>query len=308
MTENKRNFKCGMVSIVGRPNVGKSTLLNSIVGEKIAIVSAVPQTTRQQIRGIYNSEQGQIIFIDTPGVHMAKDKLDQFMNKASTGTVDEVDCVIYLVDTSRRIGKEEESVAQNLKAVKKPVVLGLNKIDLKGKYLAEYIEFWEKIKEEKVEEMKNFTMVALSGEKGNNVEKLIEVIFEYLPAGPALYPDDIISDYPQKMAIADIVREKLLNILRQELPHSIGVTVEHLQPIKKKTTHIKALIMVERESQKEIVIGKQGNILKKVGTEARKELEDLLETKVFLELHVKYQKRWRDNIGLLQELGYGGIE
>ncbi|MCA9408270.1 MAG: GTPase Era [Candidatus Omnitrophica bacterium] len=302
---DKKGFKCGMVSIVGRPNVGKSTLLNSIVGEKIAIVSTVPQTTRQQIRGIYNDKRGQIVFIDTPGLHMAKDKLDQFMNKASAATVDEVDCLIYLVDTSRKIGREEESIAQNLKTVKKPIIFGLNKVDLKGKYLSEYIEFWEKVKEEKVEQMKNFSMIALSGEKERNVEKLVDILFDFLPEGPALYPEDIISDFPQKLAIADIIREKLLKILRQEIPHSVGVVIEHMQPVKKKTMHIKGLILVEKETQKEIVIGKQGRVLKQVGTEARKELEDLLETKVFLELHVKYQKRWRDNISLLQELGYG---
>lgn len=303
----KEQGRCGVVSIVGRPNVGKSTLLNYIVGEKVAIVSQVPQTTRHQIRGIYNDGRGQIIFIDTPGLHLGRDKLDKFMNQSSVGTFHEADCIVYLVDTSRRVGQEEEYAAGQLAAVKAPIILGLNKIDLKGKYVSDYISLWEKARGKPVQEMEKFTLLPLSGKDGTNAEKLVTVIFEYLPEGPALYPRDIVCDVPQKMVIADIVREKLFELMKEEIPHALSVVVEHLERRGNKITHIKALILVERETQKEIVIGKGGHVLKKAGTLARVELEGLLETKVFLELYVKVQKDWRDNAGVLQDLGYGDI-
>ena len=305
MNENEKvNLRSGIVSIIGRPNVGKSTLLNAILGEKVAIVSAVPQTTRNQIRGIYTDERGQIVFIDTPGLHKNKDQLDQLMNNSSIGTLQEVDCVIYLVDTTRETGDEEERVANEVKSIKAPLILGLNKVDLKKADIPGYIAFWERIKGEPVTEIKNFTMIALSGKDSINIPKLLDIIFEYLPEGPLLYPADTISDTPQKMVIADIIREKLFSLMREEIPHSLGVLVESLQPVRKKTLHIKALIVVERETQKEIVIGKGGAILKEVGTLAREELEDLLEQKVFLELFVKIQKNWRHDVQFLQELGY----
>ncbi len=302
--EKIKSFKSGMVSIVGRPNVGKSTLLNSILGQKVAIVSKVPQTTRHQIRGIYNDSRGQIVFIDTPGFHRGKDKLDEFMNNASSATFDSVDCLIYLVDTSREIGKEEESISQQLKSVKGPLILGLNKVDLKkGTDISEYISFWEKVKGQPVTEMKNFMMIALSGQEGINIKKLIDIIFDFLPEGPALYPDDQISDVPQRLVMAETIREKLFELLREELPHSVGVVIEDIETVKK-ILHIKALIYIERDSHKEIVIGKRGQMLKNVGTLARQELESLLNTKIFLEIFVKVQKDWRDDVGLLQELGY----
>jgi len=303
--KEENNFRCGMVSIVGRPNVGKSTLLNKIVEEKVAIVSRVPQTTRNQIRGIYNDDRGQIIFIDTPGLHMGKDKLDQYMNKASSGTLHDADCIIYLVDTHRKIGEEEEIIIQKLKSVKCPIILGLNKVDIKGGDIPAYISFWEKAHGRPVTEMKSFTLMALSGKDGINIDKLLDVLFEYIPQGPALYPQNIIADVPQKMAVADVIREKLFRIMKEEIPHSLGVVIEEMSPLRKKTMMIKALIFVERKTQKEIVIGKEGKNLKKVGTLARKDLEELLETKIFLELYVKVQERWRDSSSFLQELGYG---
>ncbi|MBI5149847.1 MAG: GTPase Era [Candidatus Omnitrophica bacterium] len=295
--------RCGMVAIVGRPNTGKSTLLNRIVGEKVAIVSQVPQTTRNQIRGIYNDERGQIVFIDTPGLHIGRDKLDKFMNQSSVGTFHEADCIVYLVDTSRRVGQEEEYAAGRLAAVKAPVILGLNKIDLKGKHISEYISLWEKAKGKPVPEMEKFTLLPLSGKDGTNAEKLVTIIFDYLPEAPALYPQDIVCDVPQRLVIADIVREKLFELMKEEIPHALSVVIEDMRR-KGKVTHIKALILVERETQKEIVIGKGGQVLKTVGTLARKELEELLETKVFLELYVKVQKQWRNDDSFLQELGY----
>lgn len=304
ITDKKDVFRCGTVAIVGRPNTGKSTLLNRILGEKVAIVSRVPQTTRNQIRGIYNDERGQIVFIDTPGLHLGKDALDRFMNQSSTGTIHGTDCIIYLVDTSRRIGREEEYAAQQLKSIKVPLILGLNKVDLKGTYIPDYIALWEKNQGKSVQEMEDFTLLPLSSQEGINVEKLMDILFDYLPAGPALYPADILCDVPQRMVMADIIREKLFERMREEIPHALSVVIEEIQPRKGRVTHMKALILVERPSQKEIVIGRGGGILKEVGTHARLELEELLERKVFLELHVTVQKNWRNDIVLLQESGY----
>ncbi len=301
---SNQRHRCGVVSIVGRPNVGKSTLLNCILKEKVTIVSAVPQTTRHQIRGIYNDERGQIVFIDTPGLRVGRDKLDKFMNKSSVGTLDDADCIIYLVDTSRRVGTEEGYACGQLAGVKAPVILGFNKIDLKGKYLADYIALWEKAKGKTVQEMKGMTLLALSGKNGTNVTKLIDIIFDCLPEGPALYPPEVICDMPQKLALADIIREKLFELMKEEVPHALSVVVECLEPRRNKVTHIKALILVERETQKEIVIGRGGHVLKTAGTLARKELEGLLETKVFLELYVKVQQQWRNDDTLLYDLGY----
>jgi len=301
--KQQEDFRCGMVSIVGRPNVGKSTLLNSIVDEKVAIVSKVPQTTRNRIRGIYNSDKGQIVFIDTPGLVVGKDKLDRILKKASLGTLGDADCIIHLVDVTERVGKEEEVLVRRLKTAKCPIILGLNKIDHKGKYMDQYISLWEQVKNKPATEISNLTILPLSGKSGLNVDKLIEILLDTLPQGHALYPTDIVCDIPQKIVIADIIREKLLNILRDEIPHSIAVIVELIQPKKKKTTHISVIILVERESQKEIVIGKDGHVLKRVGTLARHELEDLMDTKVFLEMKVKARKKWRDNPSFLNELG-----
>ena len=297
------NFRCGMVTIVGRPNVGKSTLLNAIVQEKIAIVSKVPQTTRNQIRGIYNDERGQIVFIDTPGLYLGKDKLDQLLIKSAFSSTQDVDCVIHLVDTSEATGPEEQEVVKRLSTVKVPIILGLNKIDLKGKHLPAYIALWEKVRGKSVQEMNNFILLPLSGRTRKNIDKLLDIIFEFLPIGPALYPFDTVSDVPQRIAIADIIREKFLSLMREEIPHSIAVAVETIQPKKNNVLYISAFIFVERESQKEIVIGKRADVLKKVGTQAREELQTLLNSRIFLDLQVKTQKKWRDDSYFLQELG-----
>ena len=304
------NFRCGMVTIVGRPNTGKSTLLNAIVQEKIAIVSHVPQTTRNQIRGIYNDERGQIVFIDTPGLYLArlparqgKDKLDQLLNKSAFSSTQDVDCVIHLVDSSEATGQEEHEVVKRLSTVKVPIILGLNKIDLKGKHVPSYIALWEKAKGKSVQEMENFVLLPLSGRSRRNIDKLLDIIFDFLPVGPALYPLDVVTDVPQRLAIADIIREKYLLIMREELPHSIAVSVETIQPRKNNVLYISAFIFVERESQKEIVIGKRADVLKKVGTRAREELEILLKSNIFLDLQVKTQKKWRDDLYFLEELG-----
>lgn len=305
MTEENKQLRCGMVSIVGRPNVGKSTLLNTILDEKVTIVSRVPQTTRNQVRGIYNDKRGQIVFIDTPGLHLGKDdRLDQFMNDTSVNTMLDVDCIIYLVDTTRHIGEEEEAVAKKLKHINIPIILGLNKVDAKGPYISEYISFWEKVRGMPVQEMKNFMMITLSGKENKNIPQLLDIIFDFLPEGPLLYPQDIVADVPQKMALSDIIREKLFEIMKEEIPHSIGVYVEQLEPMPKKMLHIAAIILVERETQRGIVIGKDGENLKHIGSKARREMEELLDQKIFLDLHVKVQPNWRNDPSILQDLGY----
>ena len=294
-----------MVAIVGRPNVGKSTLLNAILGEKVSIVSDVPQTTRHQIRGIYTDERGQIVFIDTPGVHAGKDKLDKYMSRASLGSIDSMDAIIHMVDASEKTGLEEEHVISRLNKCGKPIIVALNKIDItKGKFVPEYIKLWEQIRGVAMTEMKDLTLFPLSALRGTNVKKLVDLLFEQMPTGPLLYPIDAITDLPKRMAMADLIREKLFLLMREEMPHSIAVIIEGVQPKRGKVLHIRAAILVERESQKEIVIGKAGAILKQVGTEARKDLEELVDSKVFLELFVKTSSHWREDYGTLEDMGY----
>lgn len=294
-----------MVAIVGRPNVGKSTLLNAMMGEKVSIVSAVPQTTRHQIRGIHTDQRGQIIFIDTPGLHGGKDILDKYMNRVSLGSIDSVDAVIHMVDASEKTGAEEQYVISRLNKCGKPIIVGLNKIDItKGKFVPEYIKLWEQTRGVPMTEMRDLVLFPLSALKGTNVKKLLDLLFEQMPQGPLLYPEDAITDLPRRMAMADLIREKLFNLMREEIPHSIAVIIEGVQPKRGKVLHIRAAILVERESQKEIVIGKAGAILKQVGSQARKDLEDLVESKVFLELFVKTRSNWREDYGTLEDMGY----
>ncbi len=300
----KAKIKCGMVSIVGRPNVGKSTLLNSLIGTKIAIVSKVPQTTRNQIRGIYTDERGQIIFIDTPGIHSGRDRLDDYMNKSVTFSTQGADCIIHLVDTMDRVGEDEERLAFRLRDMKVPIILGLNKVDMNAKYLSDYIQLWERVQGKPATEFKKFTILPLSAKTGIHIDQLTEAIFGYLPKGPMLYPQDSVTDTPKKMAISDIIREKFYYLLKEELPHSIAVVVESLRAVKGKTFRIEAVVYVERDSQKKIIIGHKGETLKKAGSMAREDLEALLGQQVFLDLHVKVQRNWRDNDSLLLEMGY----
>ena len=289
-----------MVAIIGRPNVGKSTLLNAILGEKVSIVSNIPQTTRHQIRGIHTDERGQIVFIDTPGIHAGKDKLDKYMNRASFGSIDSVDAVIHMVDASEKTGLEEKHVTSRLSQCGKPIIVCLNKIDItKGKFVPEYIKLWEEIRGVPMTEMKDIILFPVSALKGTNVKKLVDLLFEQMPQGEFLYPEDTITDFPKRMAMADLIREKLFLLMREEIPHSIAVIIEGVQPKRGKVLHIRAAILVERESQKEIVIGKGGAILKQVGSEARKDLEELVDGKVFLELFVKTTSHWREDYSTL---------
>jgi len=294
-----------MVAIVGRPNVGKSTLLNAILGEKVSIVSDVPQTTRHQIRGIHTDERGQIVFIDTPGIHKGSDKLDKYMDRASLGSIDSTDAVIHLVDASEKTGLEERLVISRLNKCGKPIIVGLNKIDItKGKFVPEYINLWEEIRGVPMTEMNDLILFPLSALKGTNVKKLLDLLFEQMPQGPFLYPEDVITDFPKRMAMADLIREKLFLLMREEIPHSIAVIIEGVSPKKGKVLHIRAAILVERESQKEIVIGRAGAILKQVGSQARRDLEELVDSKVFLELFVKAASHWREDYSTLEEMGF----
>jgi GTPase len=303
--KEETNLKTGVVSIIGRPNVGKSTLVNKILDEKVAIVSPIPQTTRNQIRGVYNDERGQVVFIDTPGLHLGGDKLDKFMNRSSIGSLESIDCVIHLADASEHVGVEERNVVEQLKGVKCPIILGLNKVDVnKGKFIPDYIALWEEARGKNINEMKKFTLLPLSGKNGTNVDKLLDIVFEQLSEGPLFYPRDTVCDVPRKMVISDTIREKLFQCMREEVPHSIAVVIEDMKPRKGKTLYVRAVVLVERDTQKEMVIGRAGATLKKIGTEARVELEDLLEQKVFLEIFVKTQKKWREDHALLEQMGY----
>jgi GTP-binding protein Era len=300
-----KKLKSGMVAIVGRPNVGKSTLLNAILGEKVSIVSDVPQTTRRQIRGIHTDGRGQIVFIDTPGMHIGRDKLDKYMDRASLSSIDGVETVIHMVDASETTGLEEKRVISRLNKCGKPIIVALNKTDItKGKFVPEYIKLWEDTRGKPITAMEDLTLFPLSALKGTNVKKLLDLLFEKMPEGPLLYPVDAITDLPKQMAMADLIREKLFKLMREEVPHSIAVVIEGVKPKKGKVLHIRANILVERESQKEIVIGRGGAVLKQVGTEARKDLEELVDQKVFLELFVRTKSRWREDYSTLEEMGY----
>lgn len=312
MVKNKKSeeiqastLKCGTVAIIGRPNVGKSTLLNTLLEEKVSIVSDIPQTTRQQIRGIYNDQRGQIIFIDTPGYHLGRDSLDKHMSRSMANAISDVDAIIHLVDTYDRIGPEERQVINRLNDCGKPIIVGLNKVDIaKGKFVSEYIQLWEEMRGKPITEMPDLTLLPLSALKGTNLKKLVDILFEKLPQGPLLYPTDILTDFPQRMAMADIIREKLFLKMKEEVPHSLAVLIERVAPKKGNVLHIKAVILVERDSQKEIVIGKSGAVLKEAGTLARTDLEELVGKKVFLELFVRTKDNWRENLDLLEEMGY----
>jgi len=297
----QKDFHSGFVAILGRPNVGKSTLLNSILKEKVSIISKIPQTTRFQIRGILNEDRGQIVFVDTPGIHIPKTELGKYLNSAALKAKKDSDLILYMVDLTRPPGEEERIITEQLKDSEKPVVMLLNKIDEGTGYLNDYIRLWQEVFKEK-DPLKYF--IPISALKGKETSELIEIIFSLLPEGQPYYPEDILSDFPQKLNIAEIIREKLLNLLREELPHSIAVMVDEMIQRKENLTYIKAIILVERDSQKGIVIGKNGEMLKKVGELARKEIEELLEKRIFLELFVKTEKKWQENPYILRRLGY----
>lgn len=295
--ENK--FKSGFVTLIGRPNVGKSTLMNRVIGQKIAITSNKPQTTRNRIQTIYTCEQGQIIFLDTPGIHKAKNKLGEYMVSVAERTLNEVDVVLWLVEPSTFIGAGERHIIEQLKKVSTPVILVINKIDtVKKEEILEFIAAYK--------EVYDFAeIVPVSALKGENADHLIDTVFEYLQEGPMFYDEDTITDQPERQIVAELVREKALRLLSDEIPHGIAVSIEKMRERKKgNIMDIEATIVCERESHKGIIIGKKGSMLKKIGTDARREIENLLDMKVNLQLWVKVKKDWRDSDFLLKNYGY----
>ena len=295
---NRKGYKSGFVSIIGRPNVGKSTFLNRIIGQKIAIMSDKPQTTRNKIQGVYTENDAQVIFIDTPGIHKPKHKLGDFMVKMAQTTLKEVDIVLFMVNAVEGFGRGEEFIIEKLKETKQPVFLVINKIDqLHPEQLLELIDQYRKLHE-------FAEIVPISALDGNNVESLIGTIKKYLPEGPQYYPDNQVTDHPERFIIAELIREKVLHLTREEVPHSVAVVIDAIQKREGGAVYINATIVVERASQKGIIIGKQGKMLKEVGKRARFDIEALLGSKVFLEVWVKVQKDWRNKMSQLRDLGF----
>jgi GTP-binding protein Era len=298
-------MKSGIVAIVGRPNVGKSTLLNALLGEKVAIVTPIPQTTRHQIRGILNEARGQAIFIDTPGMHETRRAFDRALISAIHDAVAGADVIIHLVDVTERVGEEEAMVFASLLDAKAPIILGLNKVDRGSFHLQDYLAAWEKRCGRPLSEVTGRVMpVPVSALRNKNLDKLLDEIFARLPEGPALYPENVLTDFPRQLTIQEIIREKLLRVLKDELPFSVAVHAEEITDRSARLTYVKAAILVERDTQKAIVIGHRGAVLKKVGEEARKELSVLYSRRFFLELWVKVVPRWKEDVPLLREIGY----
>lgn len=294
-----KTYKSGFVTLIGRPNVGKSTLMNQIIGQKIAITSNKPQTTRNRIQTIYSCEEGQIVFVDTPGIHKAKNKLGEYMVSVAERTWSEVDLILWLVEPSTFIGAGEQHIAQQLKQVKTPIILIINKIDtVKKEEILTFIDAYKDLCE-------FAEIIPVSALKGENKEHLIENIFKYLPYGPQFYDEDTITDQPERQIVAELIREKALRLLSDEIPHGIVVSVDSMKERKKgNMVDINATIICERDSHKGIIIGKQGAMLKKIGSDARIEIEHLLNQKVNLQLWVKVKKDWRDSDFLLKNYGY----
>ncbi|ANY72189.1 GTPase Era [Paenibacillus ihbetae] len=294
----KKQFKSGFVAIIGRPNVGKSTLMNQVIGQKIAIMSDKPQTTRNKIHGVYTTLDSQIVFLDTPGIHKRQSKLGDYMNQTALGTLGEVEAVLFLVDASEGIGGGDRFIAEQLSKIKTPVMLVMNKIDkIEPPALLPLIEEYRKLH--------NFAeIVPISAKLGSNVETLLDQIQKYLPPGPQYYPEDQVTDHPEQFVCAELIREKILHMTREEVPHSIAVTIEDMRVEENGTVYISAVIFVERDSQKGIIIGKQGALLKEVGKQARQDIQRLLGSKIFLELWVKVKKDWRNQERVLRDLGF----
>ncbi|AOZ91717.1 GTPase Era [Paenibacillus crassostreae] len=291
-------FKSGFVGIVGRPNVGKSTLMNQVIGQKIAIMSDKPQTTRNKIHGVYTTEKIQIVFLDTPGIHKRQSKLGDLMNQTALNTLGEVEAVCFLVDASEGMGGGDRYIVEQLKNVRTPIILVLNKIDrIEPEALLPLIEGYRKLYD-------FAEIIPVSAKNGNNVSTLLEQLEKYLPEGPQYYPADQITDHPEQFVCSELIREKILKLTREEVPHSIAVTIEDMQVRENGTVHISAVIFVERSSQKGIIIGKQGALLKEIGQLARHDIQNLLGSKIFLELWVKVKKDWRNQDRVLRDLGY----
>lgn len=289
--------KAGFVTLIGRPNVGKSTLMNQLIGQKIAITSNKPQTTRNKIQTVLTTEDGQIVFLDTPGIMKAKNKLGNYMVKSAIHTLNEVDAILWLVEPSNFIGAGERAILEQLKKVKTPVILVINKIDtVKKEEILSFIDTYRK-------EYDFVEIVPVSALKGENKEDLIQTIFKYLPYGDPFYDEDTITDQPMRQIVAELIREQALRSLDEEIPHGIAVCIDSMK-YGKKIVDIDATIICERDSHKGIIIGKGGQMLKKIGSKARASIEDLVESQVNLQLWVKVKKDWRDSDFLLKNFGY----
>ena len=291
-------FKSGFVAIVGRPNVGKSTFMNYVLGQKIAIMSDKAQTTRNKIQGVYTKEDAQIVFLDTPGIHKPKHELGEFMVKSAYSALKEVDAVLFMVNVSEKRGPGDDFIIEKLKGIKTPIFLVLNKIDLvTPEVLLERVESYK--------DALDFAGVfPISVLQGNNVNELMEGLINALPEGPQYYPADQITDHPEYFVVSELIREKILQLTQEEIPHSVAVTVDKMQKDEFDKVHVYANIIVERKSQKGIIIGKGGRLLKEIGTRARGDIQQLLGNKVYLELWVKVEKDWRKRKSNLQEYGY----
>lgn len=303
MEKDMNQYKSGFVTLIGRPNVGKSTLMNHLIGQKIAITSNKPQTTRNRIQTVYTSEEGQIIFIDTPGIHKAKNKLGEYMVSVAERTLREVDVILWLVEPTTFIGAGERHIAEQLRRTKTPVFLVINKIDTVSKAeILTYIDVYKDI-------VDFAEIIPVSALKGENTDVLIQSMFQYLPQGPQFYDEDTITDQPERQIVAEMIREKALRNLSDEIPHGIAVAIDQMKERPGgNLMDIDATIICERDSHKGIIIGKQGSMLKKIGSQARHDIENLLDCRVNLKLWVKVKKDWRDSDFLIKNFGYRKAE
>lgn len=299
----KNSFKSGFVSIIGRPNVGKSTFLNHVIGQKIAIMSDKPQTTRNKIQGVYTENEAQVVFIDTPGIHKPKHKLGDFMMKVAQNTLKEVDIVLFMINAEEGFGRGDEFIIERLQSTSTPVFLVINKIDqIHPDQLLKLIDQYKNLYDFK-------EIIPISALQGNNVDTLLTQIKKYLPVGPQYYPADQVTDHPERFIVTELIREKVLHLTREEIPHSVAVVMDSMERRENgNTVYVGATIIVERDSQKGIIIGKQGSMLKEVGKRARGDIEALLGSKVFLELWVKVQKDWRNKMTQLRDFGFNEDE
>lgn len=294
----EKEHKSGFIAIIGRPNVGKSTLLNRIVGQKVAIMSDKAQTTRNKIQGIYTTQQAQLIFIDTPGIHKPKHRLGDFMVETAYSALREVDETLFMISADQKRGKGDDFIIERLKEMQNPVYLVINKIDkIHPDDLLGIIEDYS-------QQMTFKEIIPISATEGNNFDHLMDVLVEQMPVGPQYFPEDQVTDHPEYFIVSELIREKILQLTREEIPHSVAVIVDSMKRDENDKVHIQATIVVERDSQKGIIIGKGGKMLKQVGIKARQDIEHLLDDKVYLELWVKVQKDWRDKKLYLQDFGY----
>ena len=299
----KYTFKSGFVAIIGRPNVGKSTLMNHLIRQKIAITSNKPQTTRNRIQTVYTCEDGQIVFLDTPGIHKAKNKLGEYMVNVAQQTLKDVDVIMWLVEPTTYIGAGEKHIAEQLEKTNLPVILVINKVDtIKKEEILQVIDTYRKIYD-------FAEIVPVSALRGQNTDDIIQCLFKYMPYGPMFYDEDTVTDQPERQIVAEIIREKALHALDEEIPHGIAVTIEKMRERKNQDIiDIEATIICERDSHKGIIIGKQGSMLKKIGSNARFEIEKMLEQKVNLRIWVKVRKDWRDSDIQMKNFGYNRKE